>query len=396
MSNENDIGKEKQLPKETELSNSLHVYLPGILGTTRGMKATYQEMKRVILELDPEATFIGKNSFISLDAFNLPNKKRHHTLAQQVLAALDQNRQVYLYGHSLGVAELARVVSFIDYSENLDRLHLILMSPVGFGKNLKQMAEMLKRLRSMVFVHSERLNPTFGLETLAYLPLLKASGSNNKPTFVSSSDMAALVTRNFYQHSQLGDFGRSREAETIPAVLFSPASPSLVERFLGLSTQQQQRLKIIDTTIGFLDERKKPQEVQEAFARRGTLLAKNVEATFNGLSLSGTAIDQDEDTEPIEKTTWLLYAQAFLGSLQLLSEVVRGIPYKELASLQQAGVDISFLVPEFDTLVRLSEIVDFLGDDAIEKKAVQLRTATHNSAGLRPEIIAEAVRHLLG
>lgn len=95
-----------------------------------------------------------------------------------------------------------------------------------------------------------------------------------------------------------------------------------------------------------------------------------------------------------DKATWALYAQALLGCGRLLVGILTGKTYKEIKSLHDSGVDISFLVPEYDTLVKMEEIVDLLGKEDIEQKTILLKTTTHSSSSNTPSMLAQAIGKL--
>lgn len=381
-----------------EVANSLHIYLPGIMGTNQGMEAIYAEVEQAITEHYPGATFEGKNSYISPDTLKLPDKDRHILLARKIVEALKENRDIHLYGHSLGAVELARVMFLVrklrpdlkpDHPD-LQRLHLVLMSPAGFGKNVRQSVEMLSRMKNILMAGSELSGHIYGLETLAYIPLKAQGVGKNDATFFSPNEQAGLITRFYHQYSQRGEFGGSSSANEVPGVVQTPIPEVVAKRFARLSDDEKQKLYEIDDFIHIHAARGDREAVQADLVRRGKLLSKYAQETYNGLPAENTK----EEVEEADQTTWQLYAQALLGSGRLLASILRGSTYSELKPLMDAGVDITFLVPEYDALVKMREIEEFLGDVDPEERTILLKTTTHSSSSLAPRMLAQALQRL--
>ncbi|MBW7944240.1 hypothetical protein H3C70_02480 [Patescibacteria group bacterium] len=385
---------------ETESHSSLHIYLPGIMGTDQGMKAIYDEVAQAVQEHYPGAQFEARNSYISPDTLKLPDRDRHILLARKVVQALSDRQDIHLYGHSLGAVELARVMFLVrkmrpdlkgDHPD-LQKLHLVLMSPGGFGKNLRQLAQGVYRMKDILLAGSEKSGHIFGLETVAYLPLKAPGAKKDDAVFLSAPEQAGLITRFFHDESQRGKAGGSPVANEIDGVYQTHNPDTLQARFARLTDEEKQKLYEYDDLIWIAAQRGDQATVRQLFTKRGRILGKYVQETYSGLPIEET--ETPEQQEETEKATWRLYAQAMLGSARLITGLLTGSSYRELKPLYDAGVDVSFLVPEYDALVKMNEIVDFLGEDEAKERALLLKTTTHSSSSVAPGMLAEAFKKI--
>ena len=382
---------------------SLHIYLPGIMGSDQGMKPIYDVVSKAVEEHYPGAQFEGKNSYISPDTLKLPDRDRHILLARKVIAALSEQRDVHLYGHSLGAIELSRVMELVkryrpdlkNDHPDLQKIHIVLMSPAGFGNGLRQTVEMLGRLKNIVTAGVESSGHIYGLETVAYLPIKAKGADANSATFISPPEQAGMINRFHPRESQRGDFGGADGvANDIPFVYQQPIAEVAEKRFAHLSETEKQQLANIDQNIWQHAEAGDEAAVRADLVERGRLLSKYTQASYEGKPLGEEAETTPAEEKAADKATWGLYAQALLGSGRLLVGMLTGKTYKEIKSLHDAGVDISFLVPEYDTLVKMEEIVDLLGKEEIEKKTILLKSTTHSSSSNSPSMLAAAIGRL--
>lgn len=393
--------------KEHEAKPSLHIYIPGIMGTDQGMSAIYKEVESSIKENYPGSVFEGKNSYISPDTLKLPDRDRHILLARKVVQALKDGQDVHLYGHSLGAVEVATVLGLVkkmrpdlrDNHPDLQKLHLVLMSPAGFGKDFLQSIQMIGRLKNIVTAGAESSGHIYGLETIGYLPLKAEGSTKDEAKFIPLDQQAQIMTDMLRDKSQRGQFGDDAEAGKSEGILQSQASEVLEKRFGRLTDAEKTQLREIDDALIFYGKRGNGPEFQGYLKRRGQLLSKYAQQTYDGLPLEpkdesvAATPDTEQDTEVVdaetEKATWRLYAQAILGSLSLIGGIISGRTYREIKPLSDAGVDVSFLVPEFDVLIKMKEISDFLGKDKVDK-AQRLETSTHSNSSFTPRMLAEA------
>lgn len=371
------------------------------------MKAAYDVLAAAISEHYPGATFEGKSSFISADTMKLPEPDRFLLLARKVVRAIDNHQDVHLYGHSLGAAEVARTLFLVKKMRpdlkgdhpDLKHLHIVLMSPLGLTKNLNETATMLARTKNIVTAGSEKSGHIYGLETVAYLPLKMPGASQDVAQFLPAPEQAGLVTRIFAEESQRGTYGGSALANEVESFYLQPDPEVLIKRFARLSDDEKKKLTDIDNSIFDLLKLGAIEEVRTLFTERGRLLSKYSQETYAGLPIEEkTSSPEIAETEepPVEKATLGLYFQAMLASFRLMASVVSGNTYRQVKPLYDAGVDVSFLVPEYDALVKMSEIVDFLDDDETEvlKRTTLIKTATHSSTSVGPKVFADVIKRL--
>ncbi len=396
-------------PNPEHTQDSLHIYLPGMMGTDKGMKPIYADVQTTIAELYPGAQFVGKNSLISPDLLTHPEKDRFILLARQVVQAIGEGRHVYLYGHSFGAVEMTHILELVKKlrpdiwraGTDINKVHITLMSPAGFGKDMLQTLTMLRRLQGILLASSEDSGHIYGLETIHFLPL-RAFGSNPDTLhFLTPETQATVMTKLFFAESQLGEHGEYPHATTLDQIYAQPDLIVLERRFRLLSPVQKRELQEIDDLLSSYAETEsgRKDQVILCLQRRGKLLSTYVQQTYDG-KLEGpqptrhthSATDGVEK-EGQDRTSLFVYIQAALGAVQLLKSYFTGHPYHELKAWYIKGVDTSFLIPEYDVLIKAREIAEFLGpDEKVEARSVILRTTTHSSSSIEPSTISASIR----
>jgi hypothetical protein len=398
--------RESDQKKEQE-PRSLHVYIPGIAATTEGMQDVYRQLENDIRTRYPNAEFDGRNSMASEDLMKKPEHDRHVKLGLKIAAALREGRDVHLYAHSLGTIETAKVLEHVlaahpamKRGEHTDKLHITLISPAGFGKNMAKTVESLARMPRVMTMKTELSGHIFGLETLQYLPLKKPFAAPKEPSFVGIKEQSDLITKTFPVFSQLEEYGGKENTSEISTAYSDLNEATLQARFNTLSPEEQVELRAIDDEVNHFLEKGDKNAVQHHLMRRGKLLSAYIGKAYGGdalVQLNNQENLSDEEMkkkeeEALDKVPWHTFAQALLGVGGIFSGLLAGQPYHKLKEWQQRGVDIKFLVPEFDVLVKLSEIAEFLGgDDKLKTKAVVM-PGTHSSSTINPQSITDALR----
>lgn len=386
------------------VKHSLHIYLPGIMGSEKGMAPIYEKLEEVIHEQFPNAEFIGKNSLISEDFARRPDGDRYVLLSRQISETLAHGQEIYLYGHSLGAVEVTHILQRLKLlqpdlwrtGKGSERIHVVLMSPAGFGKSMSQIARGVGRLKDIVLAGAELSGHIYGLETFAYLPLRKQGSSAEIMEATDAQEHAELLTKFFPSVSQLGRSGEAEPTDRLDQEFMQPDSEQLRARFHSLTDEEKSALHQIDDSIHFYAAKGNTEYVQEYVRRRGRLLSKYSQLAYAGnLPERAHAPDKPNDTEleSEQQFPWSAYAQALLGMGRLVGSVLTGNTYRQMKSWKEKGVDISFLIPEFDVLVKVSEIEEFLSEDGdIHDRAIMLRSTTHSSSSVETSVLRDSVK----
>jgi hypothetical protein len=247
-----------------------------------------------------------------------------------------------IVAHSLGAVELRKAIgvvkkrdqTFFDKKENIENLHIVLISPSGFSKGILGPFAYLGRI--MRYAHSQidlkpiKLNsPHRGMDALAAFP----------PEGVSSGDLATALRKAMPKLSQLKD---DRFAEIIPL----QGEQNYLDK---LSDYEKEQVKLYGDMISEAIVDGNYDNLRHLVILYGKLLKKPLNQISQGY------FESTDNHIPGK-------VRAIVGGcmgLLVLAEAPGSKPMKEIARLQAKGVSVNFIVPEYDFIVSLDEAIEF-------------------------------------
>jgi hypothetical protein len=280
-------------------------------------------------------------AFSSILNFKDPrNPERFEQMANVIQSYSKEGLDII--AHSLGAVELKKAIdvikkrdqTFFDKKENIENLHIVLISPSGFSKGilgpLVYLGRIMRYAHSQVDLESIKLNsPHRGMDALAAFP----------PEGISSGDLAIALREAMPELSQLKD---DRFAETIPL----QREPNYLDK---LSSFEKEQVKLYGNMINAAIIDGNYDALRHLVIRYGKLLKKPLNQVSQGYF---------ESTENhIAGEVWAIIG----GCLGLLAstEALGSNPMKEFAKLQTKGASVNFIVPEYDIIVPLDEAIEF-------------------------------------
>jgi hypothetical protein len=249
-----------------------------------------------------------------------------------------------IIAHSLGAVELRKAIdvvkkrdqTFFDKKENIENLHIVLISPSGFSKGILRsfvyLGRIMRYTHSQIDLKSIKLNsPHRGMDALAAFP----------PEGISSEDLTKALRKTMPELSQLQD---DRFAKIIPL----QREPNYSDK---LSDYEKEQVKSYSDMINAAITNGDYDTLKHLVIRYGKLLKKPLNQISQGYSESTHKHISDE-------------VRAIVGGcvgLLALAEAPGSKSRKEIAKLRAKGVSVNFIVPEYDIIVPLDEAIKFFG-----------------------------------
>ena len=263
--------------------------------------------------------------------------------------------------HSMGAAELQRAIkrvkrkdsTFFERPENTQNLHIILVSPSGFNPGFLRGLRYLGRTIKFNYEQGDWLkSKTFrrGIDALTAFPL-----EGIDPQELAQSLRKAVPELSQYR-------------EDITAISS--------ENGIGYTSQlPEEYQKLVTEYSGWF---------QEALGNSNYDLVRRLTAEYGGrfhnqLKKVYAGEFETQREFPAIRTT----VGGIIGMLNMMINSLVSVPMKELKDLEEKGVKIDFICPEYDMLMRVNEAIRFFGGS--QEKASHIKMAegrTHQFPGL--------------
>lgn len=352
----------KQKPHCLFLSGGMGTYA-GIRGIKEGLEWQYGIGKVEVF-----------NSVFSKDP---QNPKRFEQMADNIQEHAKEGLDIV--AHSLGAVELRKAIeivktrdkTFFDRKENVENLHIILVSPSGFSEEIKGSFRFLARTwryarEQADFGKASKNDSLFrGIDVLTAFP----------PQGISSSDLALALREAIPELSQY------REGFT------SVSAVDTKESFEPhLSDAQKEDIDIYGEIIRLVIENRNYDSLRKLIQAYGEKFRKPLIEVYSG--------NFESDKELIIEATRGMIG-AFIGSLNYLVEGFGSKPMKELEGLRKKGARVDFIVPEYDIFIRLDEAIAFFeGEDKALNHINIAEGVAHAFPALQKMRFGEIVKNL--
>lgn len=341
-----------------------------------GTSQDRNKIKHIITALNEyyDDNVIGAGSVLSREFKKTPSiKEKHEQLAQTCIEQLKADKTVTIIGYSFGSVEITAVVENIrkqlsnDFQSHANKIEVVMISPPGFSqevtkfKRINQAIHVSKRILDL----GKSLTPISGehyaVESLAYFPI---SG-------ISSNDISEHL-RNAYPQLTRGNMSTNKNLDFDVMVPRHDLSELLDD-------ETKIQIKELDSKILAAAETAKLSgnwnEFKNLMKLRGQLVIKNIRQL--------TKVDAIEKSLDLPETTGWMWGGA-LEVLRLFLDVLKTKPQKLMNELLSQGVICKVLVPEFESLLSVSDF----------SETYLLESLTHVSAIAIPGVLIQALQML--
>ena len=263
--------------------------------------------------------------------------------------------------HSMGAAELQRAIkrvkrkdsTFFERPENTQNLHIILVSPSGFNPGFLRGLRYLGRTIKFNYEQGDWLkSKTFrrGIDALTAFPL-----EGIDPQELAQSLRKAVPELSQYR-------------EDITAISS--------ENGIGYTSQlSEEYQKLVTEYSGWFQDAIKHSKydiIRRLTAEYGGRFHNQLKKVYAG------EFEMQREFPDIRTTVG-----GIIGMLNMMINSLGSVPMKELKDLEEKGVKIDFICPEYDMLMRVNEAIRFFGGS--QEKASHIKMAegrTHQFPGL--------------
>lgn len=369
--------------------NKFCLFFAGAFGTYAGDA----EIDKALKEQFGEKSVFTQNSIISFDH---PQKDRFFAMAQMIEKRVRSKQAVTLVGHSFGVNELVRTLEVLEKTnseafkqEIIPNLDIILIGPCGFIEHLTKIPRLLRTIevaRTQAPIPLIMRNELQGVESITYLPISDIEPDEMAQILhLAYPDRSQLVNQYVVSSSLEGD----GFIDTLPTER-QQSIKNMKEKGGGLTLQE------IDQRITIAIVAKNWPVFRNLLKRRGAVLVKEIHLAYDGKNNQKSPPSRRLEAESTNfKELLITIAQALLDMTTLIAESLHSKPYKKMKQLmEQEGVNIKFVVPQLDVLVKLTEIRQFLGEKELDTLVAMITSATHASSGFRSKGLAKAIKSL--
>jgi hypothetical protein len=331
-------------------------YHDGLKGIREGLEKPYGGSENVTV-------------FNSIYSPDQPNPRRFEQIADSIKHHLSKG-QLDIVVHSLGAAELYRALkelkerdkNYFEDNERNKKLHIILVGPSGSSGNFIEKAAYLKNVMRMARMELPNSPLPTNSNTLE-------RGVASLSQFPSNIENIAQKTRDALPSSW------SNRRDGIKNISFKP-----IDNKEYLSSEQRARLVKLDAEFNAATSKK---DISKFLKQRGEIVKSSIDNL-----LSARKPEDTPPAEPLEPHT---------NTKGLLKTIFIGLgnrPIKKFRRLAQNGVEVSWLVPEFDYVVPVKKALRFYDKLEGYKAAdhVQVKELwTHTSPAVQPKTFGEDV-----
>lgn len=347
-------------------------FISGLGGADNGIRPIKESLETVDIGVDVES--IAWNSVLSPDP-RTPN--RWNKMADQAIEVLQQGRRLVFIAHSGGAAELAKVFDKLKKgkrnllsAENLDNIEVIFIGPAGILGGRETIDRTIELQSSQLGLPGveDSATVTAGIESLFIFP----------PRRQDEEQMNLTLREVFPDLTNIDD-----SIATMPF--------NLDDRHWKLIPEDLK--SIIDTIdssyFSFLDKPESREEIEKLLIQRAKLLNEAGTKAYD-------AVDPDElaNWEPAK-----IAAISYLGMLPLIRKLLFKGVSRDMRKLEERGLRVHWIVPEFDLFVLLRDIqnrYNLPAEELSEKiNIVLLERASHAGWATQPKQLADAVKQIL-
>lgn len=343
-----------------------------------GLKRVYGENTRVL------------NSILSTDSKDIGNirdsEQYYLQTAQQIIQQLENNSKVVLTAFSLGPSVLTRVMKKIEETnpqilkDKAKNLQVIMMAPAGFFKDINSAFSLVGRVSKVGLALADLPGPLSRLSS----PWQEIESTSLIPITGLTIAQQATALRKAYGDKSQYEEGITEISDVEITKYVDHLDPKDRSELERLDNQLQDYIKAVDWD-GF----------RKILKVRGRLLLKYVDKAYAGKYFpDGEKREEKVKLSMVESLR--LKGAATLGLGRLFFDIFKGEPLKLLERLRKQGVPISFLIPEYDVLVKTKEIKEFFGlaDEQIDSRMLLLSSFAHASWLFQADSLKKAVEEI--
>lgn len=346
------------------------LFISGGMGTNAGVKGIKEGLERQYGSGNVEVF----NSILSSDP---QNPKRFEQMADFIQAHSKEGLDIVV--HSLGAAELRKALkivedrnaNFFNDRNNSDNLSILLIAPSGFNKGIKGQFNFLGR--SWLFLHEQadipiisKKNSIFrGIDALTAFP----------PVGISSKDLAVALRKAMPDLSQLKNDSSIKKIQLEEERDYSDK----------LTIEQQQDMAIYSDMMCLAIDNEKYEGLRSLVLKYGEKLSKPLAQVYAG----NFEPEKDQVAEATKATIG-----GYIGMINILIDGFGSAPMKEIAKLQEKGISVNFIVPEYDFMMPLDEAIKFFNTPDEAAKHIKIAEGLpHSFPGLHKINFGEMVKN---
>ncbi len=343
------------------------LFISGFGGSYAGIRGIEEEL---------EKAYGGEKVkvFNSIYSSDPKNPQRFNQMAKFIMSHAAEGLDVVAL--SLGAAELRKAIrvikkkkkDFFNDSKNFKNLHIILVSPSGFNKSRR---EYLKR--SLKYFSQEGELPVIskpnellrGISALLAFPLID----------VPVNEFTKSLRKAVPELSQYGE-----DAAEIP-----------LEEEKGyvsyLDPIQQADVKKFSERFRVQMEKKDYALMRKLIAEYGEMLRQSLARVFAG------EFENKKEREVLKRSILESMWGSMRGQIRMFNMLINATgstSLEEFSKLQEEGVLIDFIIPEYDVFMKINEAVRVVGRPRVKMAG----GAIHSYFALRKEQTARMVRDI--
>jgi hypothetical protein len=315
---------ENELTYKEGDTNGYCLFLSGGTGTNAGIQGIREGLEK--------AYGVGEVAiFNSVLNFEDPqNPERFEQMANIIQFYAKYGLDIV--AHSLGAAELKEAIdviekrdpTFFDNKENVEKLHIMLIAPSGFSEGSWGPIEFLTRV-------VEKSQPPFqGIDALTAFP----------PEGIASEDLAVALRKAMPELSQLNP---DLPIETFSLVTEGDYSDKLTD-------SEKEQIKTYSDMMKIAIADQNYDGLRHLIIKYGEILKEPLGKVYTG-SFEST------DAQAIGAVYTTM--GGYIEMLRVLIDGLGNGPMNEIAKLQEKGVTVYFIIPEYDVVLPLNEAIKF-------------------------------------
>lgn len=320
--------------------------------------------------------------FSSISSLDRQNPQRFEQMADIIQKHAGEGLDIFAF--SLGAAELGRALKLVEKRDkeffgnekNVGNLNIILGSPSGFNKGL--IGGLRYLARTIKFNREEGSMPLFskgdtlrrGMDALAAFPIS-----------VPQAELSSALQKAMPEMSQ--------DREGIKKIVLED-NKNYVS---SLSEEQKKQVETYGDMIRLAIDNCNYDGLRHLVGSYGKIFKGSLDEMYKGCFDS----TGDQETKESGKLTMKEMVGGQIELLRIMNNALGSVPMRQLEALQEKGVNIRFIVPEYDIYVKVEQLIEFLGESsekAYEKMKI-VSGATHQVPSVRRPEVGRLIRKTL-